>query len=175
MLGIGRPCLLQIVNPKVLFDYRPSQECLDAWMEEIASKSKREVLFTDAQMVDGKVASDKLKEGEETKSKVYRAVVYVDQPVTEVLVSSLNTETPTLLSQATPLRVLQRRANLIRDKTIFKIHTQYIAEHYFLLFLHAQAGTYIKEFVHGDLGRTSPSLGSALEKRVLMGPNFNVN
>ena len=26
----------------------------------------------------------------------------------------------------------------------------------------ASAGTYIKEFVHGDLGRTSPSIGSLL-------------
>ena len=27
----------------------------------------------------------------------------------------------------------------------------------------ASAGTYIKEFVHGDLGRTVPSIGSILE------------
>lgn len=30
------------------------------------------------------------------------------------------------------------------------------------LHLTTQAGTYIKEFVHGDLGRTTPSLGSLL-------------
>ena len=28
--------------------------------------------------------------------------------------------------------------------------------------LHAQAGTYIKEFVHSDEGRTAPSLGTLL-------------
>ena len=28
--------------------------------------------------------------------------------------------------------------------------------------MHAQAGTYIKEFVHGDNGRTLPNLGSFL-------------
>lgn len=27
----------------------------------------------------------------------------------------------------------------------------------------ASAGTYIKEFVHGDLGRTTPSIGSLLD------------
>lgn len=27
----------------------------------------------------------------------------------------------------------------------------------------ASAGTYIKEFVHGDLGRTVPSIGSLLD------------
>lgn len=33
---------------------------------------------------------------------------------------------------------------------------------YFLLHLCTQAGTYIKEFVHGDLGRTYPNIGSIL-------------
>lgn len=33
---------------------------------------------------------------------------------------------------------------------------------YFKLKLNTQAGTYIKEFVHGDFGRTQPSLGDLL-------------
>jgi tRNA pseudouridine synthase 10 len=32
----------------------------------------------------------------------------------------------------------------------------------FKLDIKAQAGTYIKEFVHGDFGRTQPSLGHLL-------------
>jgi tRNA pseudouridine synthase 10 len=32
----------------------------------------------------------------------------------------------------------------------------------FKLDIKAQAGTYIKEFVHGDFGRTQPSLGQLL-------------
>jgi tRNA pseudouridine synthase 10 len=31
-----------------------------------------------------------------------------------------------------------------------------------ILHVLASAGTYIKEFVHGDLGRTTPSIGSYL-------------
>jgi tRNA pseudouridine synthase 10 len=30
----------------------------------------------------------------------------------------------------------------------------------------ASAGTYIKEFVHGDLGRTTPNVGSLIDKEV---------
>lgn len=30
----------------------------------------------------------------------------------------------------------------------------------------ASAGTYIKEFVHGDLGRTTPNVGSLIGKEV---------
>ena len=33
---------------------------------------------------------------------------------------------------------------------------------YFTLHLRTSAGTYVKEFVHGDLGRTRPSVGSLL-------------
>jgi tRNA pseudouridine synthase 10 len=36
------------------------------------------------------------------------------------------------------------------------------APRFFLLELDTQAGTYIKEFVHGDFGRTSPSVGEIL-------------
>ena len=34
----------------------------------------------------------------------------------------------------------------------------YIDSHHFQLELSTQAGTYIKEFVHGDFGRTLPNL-----------------
>ena len=35
-------------------------------------------------------------------------------------------------------------------------------ENYFLLHVVTSAGTYVKEFVHGDFGRTEPNLGSLL-------------
>lgn len=34
--------------------------------------------------------------------------------------------------------------------------------HWFVLELVTQAGTYIKEFCHGDFGRSQPSVGSLL-------------
>ena len=40
---------------------------------------------------------------------------------------------------------------------------EYIDSHHFKLFLNTQAGTYIKEFVHGDFGRTQPNLGTLLK------------
>lgn len=51
---------------------------------------------------------------------------------------------------------------MVRDKVIYKIKAEYINQHYFLLYVLSSAGTYIKEFVHGDLGRTVPSIGSLL-------------
>ena len=52
---------------------------------------------------------------------------------------------------------------MVRDKKIFRVHAEYINQHYFVLKVLASAGTYIKEFVHGDLGRTVPSIGSLLD------------
>lgn len=52
---------------------------------------------------------------------------------------------------------------MVRDKVIYKLKAEYINPHYFTLHVLASAGTYIKEFVHGDLGRTVPSIGSLLD------------
>jgi tRNA U54 and U55 pseudouridine synthase Pus10 len=37
-------------------------------------------------------------------------------------------------------------------------------QNYFVLFLCTQAGTYIKEFVHGDLGRTFPKYATQFSR-----------
>lgn len=52
---------------------------------------------------------------------------------------------------------------MVREKQIYKLKAEYINPHYFILHCISSAGTYIKEFVHGDLGRTVPSIGSILD------------
>ena len=47
----------------------------------------------------------------------------------------------------------------LKDDAILENDTSYL----FKLSLCTQAGTYVKEFVHGDFGRTSPSLCSIIE------------
>eukprot|EP00977_Amphora_coffeiformis_P019532 scaffold7349_cov173-Amphora_coffeaeformis.AAC.13 len=69
---------------------------------------------------------------------------------------------PVGLEQRTPIRVLHRRSNLIRNRQVLSCEVKRIDEHYFRLFISTEAGTYVKEFVHGDLGRTKPSIGSIL-------------
>ena len=50
----------------------------------------------------------------------------------------------------------------MRDKKVFRLKAEYINAHYMLLHVLASAGTYIKEFVHGDLGRTVPNIGQII-------------
>lgn len=49
-----------------------------------------------------------------------------------------------------------------RPKIIHSMRTEFINSHFFILHLVTSAGTYVKEFVHGDLGRTIPSIGTLL-------------
>lgn len=61
------------------------------------------------------------------------------------------------LKQKTPIRVLHRRANLVRERCI-EILDLVDRVQTLDIIIRADAGTYIKEFVSGDFGRTVPSL-----------------
>lgn len=69
---------------------------------------------------------------------------------------------PLELKQQTPIRVLHRRSKMIRVRHVLTLAAKRIDSHYFRLNLSTDAGTYVKEFVHGDLGRTVPSVSSLL-------------
>jgi len=66
------------------------------------------------------------------------------------------------IQQKTPLRVVHRRSLLTRTRHISHVETALLGPHYFLLRLQTSAGTYVKEWVHGDLGRTTPSVSAML-------------
>ena len=73
---------------------------------------------------------------------------------------------PLSVHQSTPLRVLHRRSSAIRIKTIIQLKVEErIDNHHFRMTLITDAGTYVKEFVNGDLGRSIPSVASMLNCR----------
>ena len=47
---------------------------------------------------------------------------------------------------------------MTRPRAVTDIQAELIDDHHFKINMTTQAGTYVKEFVHGDLGRTEPSL-----------------
>ncbi|CAH8557946.1 unnamed protein product [Heterobilharzia americana] len=95
---------------------------------------------------------------------------------------------PLEINQLTPIRVLHRRALMNRKRTIhhlcFMSYTEamkanifefddfrtwselYPEDELFLLEIRCEAGTYIKELVHGDLGRCNPSLASIFGRQL---------
>lgn len=124
----------------------------------------------------------KLKEGENIKTKFYRALCICrgashDLPQLEHLNKLENVE----IIQRTPVRVLHRRPLSPRTRIIYKMRARWAKPHELKKFLHTvaestdaffildvktQAGTYVKEFVHGDFGRTKPSLCDYLNAEV---------
>merc|ERR1712126_611240 len=79
----------------------------------------------------------------------------------------LRSVTDLLVQQKTPIRVLHRRPLAVRPRRIHSIFlAQLLDDYHFRIGLETEAGTYIKEFVHGDLGRTRPNLKEILDKEV---------
>ncbi len=96
----------------------------------------------------------------ESKVKHYGCHCWCEQELPENWTFEITK--PLMIQQRTPLRVVHRRANLIRERQILNAHATRIDNHHFRLVMSTQAGTYVKEFVHGDLRRTTPSMASLL-------------
>ena len=110
-----------------------------------------------------------LAKGADTTRKEYVALVWSEAPFPEggglgaALARGLGAPTaPLTLHQRTPIRVLHRRSLLTRKKAVLGGAALRLSNHFFLLHLTTSAGTYVKEFVHGDFGRTQPCLGEVL-------------
>lgn len=67
-----------------------------------------------------------------------------------------------IIEQRTPERVAHRRKDLVRKRRILKIEV--LETKPLRLRIRAEAGTYIKEFISGDKGRTKPSISEILGK-----------
>ena len=48
--------------------------------------------------------------------------------------------------------VAHRRTGMVREKIIYSMSAELISSRIFILDMDTSAGTYVKEFVHGDLG-----------------------
>lgn len=61
---------------------------------------------------------------------------------------------------------LFRRTVMTRQRSISGLSAVLTDPYHFRLRLTTQAGTYVKEFVHGDFGRTKPNLTTILNRFV---------
>jgi len=168
MCGNGRPFIIEL------------QQSLNGlsrdWMGLAASLNRDPEICKYVKIADDSlVAFEKhekealaaLASGSSDKIKHYRAVCWTSVEVTEAVFDALRSIKNLKIAQRTPIRVMHRRSLLTREKTIYEAKpVRALDSHYFVIDIVAQAGTYIKEFVHGDLGRTIPSLQSILAEFV---------
>jgi len=155
MLGTGRPFVLELINPKVrTIDLKKIQD-------KVNKSNKRKIKVNDLQY-SSKERVKNLKLSAENTKKVYVAKVISKKAISksqfDVLLKKLKTiYEKQNLQQRTPIRVSHRRADKIREKKIFRVEGKFIKPNVSEFIVEAQGGTYIKELISGDAGRTTPS------------------
>ncbi len=68
-----------------------------------------------------------------------------------------------MIAQRTPTRVSHRRADLVRNRKLKVVEVVKHKGNRATIIIKAEAGTYIKELISGDEGRTEPSIAGLLE------------
>ncbi|XP_037958737.1 putative tRNA pseudouridine synthase Pus10 [Teleopsis dalmanni] len=161
-LGKGRPFVLEIPNA-----HRTKLIKKDAFMMESNIEKSLQISVRDLQTAM-REETVHIKTGEEKKHKFYRALCKLEEPVTIDVLEKLNLPEGFLIDQKTPLRVLHRRPLLTRPRRIHSLRARVCQNNLKAVILDVvtQAGTYVKELVHGDFGRTSPSITSIIGKPI---------
>ena len=156
MLGEGREFIYSVHNAKKHYslDFCSINKILNNTLKKVKVKNLR---------ICDKKAFEKLKNAENEKIKIYSAIVWSKAEINKDVCEKIHKVENLLINQITPLRVIHKRVLKTREKTIFKLNIKEIINpHFMILEVKSSAGTYIKEFINGDLGRTYPSLGDII-------------
>ena len=113
-----------------------------------------------------------------TKDELIERILNFEEPPAEtfeipedqVIIDTIMSLEGVKLAQRTPERVAHRRADLIRRRTVFEVHPPMIETledgvKVVEVTMRCESGTYVKETVHGDSGRTQPSIASLLKTK----------
>ena len=104
----------------------------------------------------------RLKKGENAQ-KEYRLLAEFENEVSDEGLQTLEEAlTGAAIKQQTPIRVLHRRADLIRERYIYKFKVRKVSLKRALMEIRCQGGLYVKELVSGDEGRTIPNVSDLL-------------
>jgi len=152
MLGNGRPFILEIIAPQKR-TLSPAE--LKKFEEQINKENKGKVeVRALAFCSEGDVAPLK----DFAHEKIYSALVSCPS---EPELKLLPINEKIFVSQKNPSRV-KRRAKIERKKEVVILRAEKAGEGLFRVELSCSHGTYVKEFISGDGGKTSPSLSSLL-------------
>ncbi len=159
-IGRGRPFIMEISEPVKRF--RDLYEVEKKINEEGSGKVKvHDLRWSSRKDIPTIKRGDTLKR--------YSAVVSLSEGLDE---EKLKYKASLLgqrsISQRTPRRVSHRRADLVRDRKVHEISVEILERERARIDLLTEGGLYIKELLHGDEGRTDPSLSSLIEGEVIV-------
>jgi tRNA pseudouridine synthase 10 len=156
MLGEGRPFVIEVSEPQIR-----SPE-LKSLTKRINKEAKKRIQVQDLQMTN-RERSQKLKEDASTNIKEYAAIIETTDVVDKADLQRTEREfSGVAIEQRTPVRVSHRRSDLVREKLIHEIRLNKKSTKTIDAFFKVQGGTYVKELISGDDGRTVPSVASVL-------------
>lgn len=152
MLGRGRPFIVEVMNP------RKRKVDLNVIEAAVNASGTVEVLglrFSNREEI--------VKLKDERCDKTYRLLARTASPVSmEKVKEGIASLLASPVAQRTPFRVSHRRADRIRERRVKSIDVTTFDGSLLELVIRAEAGSYVKELVHGDRGRTEPSLAGVL-------------
>jgi len=154
MLGTGRPFILEIKNPKIrTINLQLLEQTINARTKDYIEVSSLRFSTRD------EIARIKAAEFRKT----YRVTIEADQSLNkEKLIKVAQTLRGKLIKQLTPTRVAHRRANKIRERTIYNCIIESVEGTRVTLMIETESGTYVKEFVSGDDNKTQPNLSELI-------------
>ena len=151
MLGSGRPFIIEVKKPKKRFIN------LQNLARTINKQAEGKVKVLNLCVADRDMVR-KLKKAEAAQ-KIYKVIVEFDRNISDEELEALEkTLTNLVVHQQTPLRVLHRRADRIREKHIYTTKIKKLKPSRVELRIRCQGGLYIKELITGDEGRTDPNV-----------------
>ncbi len=156
MLGSGRPLIIEVKSP------RRRRLGLEELEEAANSNGRGLVEFR----VEGfaRRRDVALYKGEYSRMrKAYKALVVFHSPVSRDDLAGLEDFfRGRRILQRTPRRVLHRRADILRRRTIHEVRCRPLSDQVAECLIVAEGGLYVKELVSGDEGRTTPSFAEYL-------------
>ena len=148
MLGRGRPFVLELLRPRTRSIH------IAAIAADLGTEAAGRVEVVDPRPA---LAEDVVRVKEAAPEKSYRVGVAGDAPEAKVN-EALGLALARTIAQRTPRRVAHRRSDRVRPRRIVAARLVEAAAGRFTLDVRTEAGTYVKEWVEGDDGRTEPSL-----------------
>ena len=153
MLGSGRPFVLEIKEPKI------RKLDLAKLEEEINIINEGKTSYHNLHLCErGRKAE--IKQSSPDTYKIYQAIVKCDEAYDEDKLEELTQLNE--INQQTPLRVLRRRADMVRVKHVLDLSYEIIDDKTFSMKIKTEGGLYIKELISGDDGRSQPNVSDIL-------------
>ncbi len=154
-IGNGRPFVAELKSP-----LRRTLN-LEDLMQQINQAAEGKIEVTGLR-TSNRAEVARIKETKAEKSYTIRFSCEhgLDEEEIETRIQSLSGQ---VLEQQTPQRVAHRRADKVRKRKVISIENILIDKSEIQFDVRCESGTYVKELVHSDEGRTNPSIAAVLE------------